>query len=217
MNTTGFASDRVIAEACRFAVAVGLFVSLAACALVTPPKPAPETYDISAPREFPGLKSGTRAQILVKEPTSLKAIDGQQIVLKQTSSVIAYLRGAQWSDSAPKMLQSKLVEAFENTARAAAVAKPGDGLVIDYQLVSHVRRFEIDVEQSEAVFEIAIKLLNDQTGKVIDTQIFEGRATLSQVSKASSGSQNNDAYVDALDAAFDEVARAIILWVFAEV
>ena len=108
------------------------------CALIKS-APTPETYDISAPRSFSGLQSGTRAQILVKAPTSLKALNSQNIVVKPTASVITYLKGAQWSDDLPKMVQTKLVETFENTGRSGAVAKPGDGLVIDYQILTAIR------------------------------------------------------------------------------
>ena len=185
-----------------------LAATLGGCALLTPPKAPPETYDISAPRKFPSLRSGTRAQVLIKEPTALKAINSQNIVVKPTPSVITYLGGAQWSDSVPKMVQVKLVETFENTGRAGAVAKPGDGLVIDYQVISAIRAFEVVVSGStkQAVVDISVKLLNDKNGRVLRSKIF--RATM-----PFSGSSNDD-YITALDRAFDDVARDMVSWVF---
>ena len=185
-------------------------VLLSSCALVSAPKPAPDTYDISAPRQFAGLRNRTHAQILVKEPTALKAVDSQQIMLKPSASEIAYLSGAQWSDRAPKLIQAKLVETFENTRRVGAVAKPGDGLVIDYQLVMDVRRFEIASNGGDrGQFEMSVKLLDDKSGVVLETKIFEA-------SVLATGS-SNAAYVAALDRAFDKVARDIVEWVFRRV
>jgi cholesterol transport system auxiliary component len=117
--------------------------------------------------------------------------------------VITYLEGAQWSDTVPKMVQAKLVEAFENSASTGATAKPGDGLVIDFQLVSDIRRFE--VLNRQATIEISIKLLSDSSGKVVETRIFEVSAT------SASGTAEN--YVNAFDEAFDRLARDIIKWV----
>lgn len=176
------------------------------CALIKS-APTPETYDISAPRSFSGLQSGTRAQILVKAPTSLKALNSQNIVVKPTASVITYLKGAQWSDDLPKMVQTKLVETFENTGRSGAVAKPGDGLVIDYQILTAIRAFEVAVNGGgkTAVIEFSVRLLSDRNGRVLKSNVF--RATV-----PFSGS-NNDDYVAALDRAFDVVAREIVVWV----
>lgn len=189
---------------------VAIFVlsaTISSCALITPPKAPPETYDISAPRSFPGLRSGTRAQILVKAPTSLKALNSQNIVVKPTASVITYLKGAQWSDDLPIMVQTKLVEAFENTGRAGAVAKPGDGLVIDYQILTAIRAFEVSVGggNKTAVVEFSVRLLSDRNGKVIKSKVFKATSPFS-------GGKNDD-YVDALDVAFDRVARDIVMWV----
>lgn len=195
----------------RSLVAASIALPLSACAFLSPPKPPPETYDISAPRNFDSLRGVTRAQLLVKEPTALKAIDSEQILLKPSPSVIAYLSGAQWSDRVPKMVQAKLTQAFENTERARAVAKPGDGLVIDYQLVMDLRRFQIEAVNGgdRAVVELTVKLLNDRNGRVLRTRIFEATA-------ATRGSDNDD-YVAALDAAFDKVTREIIEWVLRRV
>ncbi len=180
---------------------------LGACALITPPKAPPETYDISAPRDFSNLRSGTRAQVLIKAPTALKALDSQNIVVKPNPAIITYLGGAQWSDTLPKMLQTKLVEAFENSGRAGAVAKPGDGLVIDYQIISAIRAFEVVVNggSKTAIVELSVKLLNDRSGKVLRSKVFRATTPFS-------GSKN-DHYVAALDRAFDAVAADLVVWV----
>ncbi len=186
---------------------LALALTLSSCALIKLPKAPPETYDISAPREFPGLRAGTRAQILVKAPTTLKALNSQNIVVKPTPSVITYLSGAQWSDDLPVMVQTKLVETFENTGRAGAVAKPGDGLVIDYQILTAIRAFEVVASgaRKTAVIEFSAKLLSDRSGRVLKSKVF-------QASVAFSGGKNDD-YVEALDRAFDQVARDIVKWV----
>ena len=185
------------------ALALVLSLQLSACALVKKQEAPRETFEISAPQIFSGLRATTNSQILVKLPTSLDAINSERIIVRPSPRVITYLEGAQWSDTVPKMVQAKLVEAFENSASTGATAKPGDGLVIDFQLVSDIRRFE--VLNRQATIEISIKLLSDSSGKVVETRIFEVSAT------SASGTAEN--YVNAFDEAFDRLARDIIKWV----
>ena len=176
---------------------------LSSCAFLQPPEAPRETFEISAPTRISGLAGRTGAQILVKTPTSLKSIDSERMILRPSPSVVTYIAGAQWSDTVPQMVQAKLVETFENTGATGATARPGDGLVIDYQLVSDIRRFEI--ANGTATIDISIKLLADGTGKVRETRIFTGTAR-------TIGSDAAD-YVAAFDAAFDSVAADIVRWV----
>ena len=187
----------------QVAIAVAMSLQLSACALVKKQEAPRETYEISAPQSFSGLRASTNSQILVKLPTSLDAINSERIIVRPSPRVITYLEGAQWSDTVPKMVQSKLVEAFENSASTGATAKPGDGLVIDFQLVSDIRRFEVINRQ--ATIEVSIKLLADGSGKVVETKIFEVTAGAS--------SATADGYVNAFDEAFDSLSRDIIRWV----
>ncbi|MGI9353914.1 MAG: ABC-type transport auxiliary lipoprotein family protein [Rhizobiaceae bacterium] len=182
-------------------------LSLGSCALLGAQKAARETYEISVPPSLSGTAGGTGAQLLIKVPNALKAVDSDRIVVKTSPNAITYLEGAQWSDTVPRMVQAKLVEAFENTGSTGATAKPGDGLVIDYQLIPDIRRFEI--VDGNAVIEISIKLLRDRSGKVVASRIFTARA-------AARG-DDVPAYVESFDDAFADLARQIIRWVFSTV
>ncbi len=199
----GSVGTSILSLAVKASLLVLIALGASSCALLKKPEAPRETYEISAPNSFSNIRGDTRAQILVKLPTALKSIDSDRLIVKPSPSVITYLAGAQWSDTVPRMVQAKLVQAFENTGATGATAKPGDGLVIDYQLVSDIRRFEIS--SGEAVIEISIKLLSDKTGLVRETRIFT----------ASTGVSGNtaEAYVSAFDASFDELSRSIIRWV----
>ena len=70
-------------------------------------------------------------------------LDLHHVHMLKTST--EYLAQSQGSDRLPRMVQLRLLQAFENTGRIGAVGVPGQGLAIDYQLVMEIRRFEIDV------------------------------------------------------------------------
>lgn len=180
---------------------------LSSCALLGGRSASRDTFEISAPTGVGSIRGGTGAQLLIKLPNALKAIDSDRIVVKNGDFGISYLEGVQWSDTVPRMVQAKLVEAFENTGSTGATAKPGDGLVIDYQLIPDLRRFEI--VDGTAAIEMSIKLLADRSGRVLDAQIFTARA-------AASG-DDGTAYVAAFDEAFAELSHQIIRWVFSAV
>ena len=163
-----------------------------------------DTYDLSA-AVGGGGPSAKRSQILVPEPTAFQALNSEQIVVRVSSSEIQYLARSQWSDKLPRMVQSKLVEAYENSGKLGGVGKPGQGLAIDYQVVTDIRAFEIDNSGgSQAVVEISAKMLNDRNGTVRAQKVF--RASVPAGGGAAEG------LVKALDRAFASVSTQIVDW-----
>ncbi len=180
-------------------------LSLGGCAVLGGGTPALDTYDLSAP-DAPAAHGKSHAQILIAEPGALKALDGQSIVIRPGPGSIQYLKGAQWADRLPVVVQAKLAEAFQSSGAFTGVGTPGEGLAIDYQVVAELRSFEVSVDGgSHAVVEIFVRLLNDRTGVVRAAKAFEATAPVS--------GQGNDAYVHALDAAFGESGAEIVGWV----
>jgi cholesterol transport system auxiliary component len=164
-----------------------------------------DTYDLSASAKANGPSVKNR-QILIPSPTALQALDSNQIVIRVSSSEIQYLGKSQWSDKLSRMVQSKLVEAFENTGKLGGVGVPGQGLAIDYQIVTDIRSFEINAAggQKTAVVEISEKILNDRSGTVKAQNVFR------KVVPVSGGS--NPDFVRALDAAFAGVTSELVDW-----
>lgn len=173
------------------------------CALLRSPPPL-DTYELTAPS--PGKTSArSRAQILIAEPAALKALDGQNIVIKPSPGVIQYLKGAQWADRLPRIVQARLAETFQKSGKFGGVGKPGEGLAIDYQVIAEIRAFDISVDGGgRAHVELFVKLLNDRDGVVRASRSFEASAPVAGAS--------NDNYVAALDAAFGRAANDIVDW-----
>ncbi|MBB6485194.1 ABC-type transport auxiliary lipoprotein family protein [Rhizobium lusitanum] len=164
-----------------------------------------DTYDLSGSAKVNG-PSAKSMQILIPQPTALQALDSNQIVIRVSSSEIQYLGKSQWSDKLSKMVQSKLAEAFENTGKLGGVGVPGQGLAIDYQIVTDIRSFEVNASrgQKTAVVEISEKILNDRTGTVKAQNVFRKVVPVS-------GSSNPD-FVKALDSAFAGVTGELVDW-----
>jgi len=163
-----------------------------------------DTFGLSATPEVTGPAAKNR-QILVTEPTALKALDSEQVVIRLSGVEIQYLSKARWGDRLPKLVQAKLVEAFENTGRLGGVGKPGQGLAIDFQVVTDIRAFQIETDgNTSANIEISVKLLNDRNGTVRAQKVFRASVPVQ-------GSDNRD-YIAGLDRAFAQVSSEIVSW-----
>ncbi len=180
-----------------------LAMSLGGCALLGS-GPAPlDTFELTAPSVDQSRRSN--AQILIVEPSALKALDGENIVIKTGPGAIQFLKGAQWADRLPKMVQAKLAEAFQKAGGFAGVGRPGEGLAIDYQIAGEIRQFEVRADRgSQARVQIFIRILNDRNGTVRASKVFDATAAV--------GGVGNEAYIAALDRAFGKATVAIVAW-----
>lgn len=183
---------------------------LPGCAALPGGGPAPlDTFDLSAAPIETAAPHRNRVQILVAEPGALKALDGENVVIRPTPASVEYLKGAQWADRLPRVVQARLAEAFQATGRLGGVGLPGQGLAIDFQIVSEIRSFEVRMDgRPRAEVSLYIKLVNDRNGTVRAARGFTATAPLA------SGS-SNAAYISALDRAFAQVQSELVSWVLA--
>lgn len=185
---------------------VGLSALLSGCAAIPGLGPGPlDTYELTTPSFAAVGRTNARRQILISEPTALKSLDGQNIVVKPTPSSIQFLGGAQWGDRLPKVVQARLAEAFQKSGKFGGVGRPGEGLAIDYQISVDIRAFEIRATGGQtAHVEFFVRILNDRNGVVRASRSFEASAPVEGT--------GNDAFVAALDRAFADVTASLVNW-----
>jgi cholesterol transport system auxiliary component len=184
--------------------ALALLIVLSGCALLGAGSKPLDTYELTAPAAGDG-RGRSHRQILIAEPSALKALDGENIVIAPAPGIIQYLKGAQWADRLPKIVQARLAETFQRSGEFRGVGKPGEGLAIDYQVIVEIRAFEVRVDGSaHADVELFVRLLNDRNGVVRAEKTFTATAPVT--------GEGNDAYVGALDAAFGQAAVEIVEW-----
>jgi len=173
---------------------------LSACAA-----PPLATFDLSAPTA-PAKARQMRAILLVQEPIAAAPLDGDRIVVRVGTTSIAVVKGAQWADRLPRLLQNRLIQTFENAQLTRSVSRPGDGIAADRSLAWEIRRFEVHAEDAAARVEVSVKIL-DISGHVVAAQIFSASAPGSAGEGASASA--------ALNEASNEVLRQIVAWVSA--
>jgi len=57
----------------------------------------PTTFDLSAPGGL-GKVGGSRAIMVVAEPTAVQALDSDRVIVRDSSGALSFVGGAQWAD-----------------------------------------------------------------------------------------------------------------------
>jgi cholesterol transport system auxiliary component len=165
--------------------------------------PAPATFDLSAPTSR--IRGAAGVQVLVAEPAAIQPLSTQQILVKDASGAISSVGGGQWADNLPRLIQSRLINTFENASQLKGVSRPSSGAVADVQLISELRRFEIATPDNQAVVEISVKIVNDRDGRIVNGRIFRTSAPASAVDAPNA--------TRALDEALSAAMLDIVRWV----
>lgn len=165
-----------------------------------------DTFDLSINDKLNDASAHKKnLQIMVTRPQAVKVYDGQDIVIRN-GDAIAYLDKAQWSDRLPELVQARLTQTLDNTGRFAGIGRPGDGLSINYQILTNIRLFDIDVTngQKTAKVEISAKIMDDKTGNIRASRVFSSQQAVLGT--------NNAEYAKALNATFEKLTIDIVNW-----
>jgi phospholipid/cholesterol/gamma-HCH transport system substrate-binding protein len=169
------------------------------------PANAPQTvYDLTAPTQFAAIIAAPRGQLIVAEPTALIALETRKFLIRPNPSDEPTFAKAEWSDNAPKLLQAKIIQTFENAGLSKSVSRAAEGFVADKQLTLDIRKFQISTSPEPlAEIEFAAKIVSDQ-GRIIGAKVFQARVPPKALNAASAAA--------ALDQAFGQSATELVIW-----
>jgi cholesterol transport system auxiliary component len=177
-------------------VMVPAYLMLAACGGAPP-----ATFDLNAAHDFSGMHEGS-GSLAVLEPSASMPFASERIVMRTAPEAVAYLKGAQWADELPRLIQARLIDSFENAHALRAVGRPG--LVANWSLQTEVRRFEADVTNGQARIEISANLLT-ANGHIVTSKVFSAQVPAPK--------DDATTVTAALDQALTSVLHQIVLWV----
>jgi cholesterol transport system auxiliary component len=143
-------------------------------------------------------------QLVVAEPAAERDIDTTRIALSRKPNVIEYFADGNWSDTAPKMVQAKLIEAFESTNAIVAVGRDAAGLRADYILQSDLRDFQADYTGG------AVQAHVRMIAKLVQMPDRRITRTVSAEALAPAGGKDLAAIVVAFEQALGEVMSKIV-------
>ena len=189
-----------------FVLAAGL--GLGGCFSLSGP---PQLYDLSPKNTFDIDAPRADWQLVVEEPTTPNAINTDRLAIRPTPLQIEYFPEVKWTDRAPALVQTLLVESFENSGKIVGVGRRSIGLTGDYVLTSELREFEARADAAGNVtvaVRMVLKLVRQSSGSIIAS------TTESEISTAAT-SQPADV-VQAFDDALGKVLKRTVGWVLRE-
>jgi cholesterol transport system auxiliary component len=148
-------------------------------------------------------------QLVVSEPAAERDINTTRIALTRTANVIEYFADGNWSDTAPKMVQAKMIEAFESTNAIVAVGRDAAGLRADYILQSDLRDFQADYAGGAATAHVRL------IAKLVQMPDRRITRTISAEASAPAAGKDLAAIVVAFEQALGQVLSKIVTGILA--
>lgn len=202
------------------AIAVFALFFVGACSIDLPGSaPPPRLYVLTPKSTFPDNLPAVNWQLLIEIPHSPAGINTQRIVLRDNPIELKYFDLANWTDLAPKMVQTLMVESFENSGKIVAVGREAIGLRADFLLKTELREFQaeyanavpgagqaIDEDAAPPIIRVRInaKLIKMPRRSIEASQTFERTV----VAKSNTMSDILVAFDDGLG----RVLKAIVVW-----
>lgn len=157
-----------------------LALALAGCGTLPLPGTAPaDLYDLSPKNTFSADLPEVRWQLVIEEPVATSSVNTSRIALKPSNLEVRYFADAQWVDRAPKMIQSLLVESFENSDRITSVGRQAVNLTSDFRMMGTLREFQAEYVKLGDIPEIRVtlnlKLVREPQGQIVAARTFEER------------------------------------------
>lgn len=183
-------------------------LGLGACQLPVPGQgPPPTLYRLTPKSTFSPDLPTVDWQLLLEVPVADAGLSTTRIALQHSATKLEYYARASWIDTAPMMVQTLLVESFENSQRIVAVGRESVGLRPDFVLKTELREFQAEYFEPgapQAHVVINAKLVTMPERVIIGSQSFE---TLSSADIDGMG-----AIITAFDNALGRVLKHLVEW-----
>lgn len=151
-------------------------------------------YDLRPRVDLPAGLPKVQWQLVVAQPNTSADLDTSRIALRRDSNVTEYFANAAWVDNVPNMVQSKLIEAFDQSG-SVAVGRDVASLVPDYVL--QIEIWDFQAEYGGPVAGAHIRM----TGKLVRMSDRKIVSTIAVENKAQSGGTDMQQVVAAFDKA----------------
>jgi len=196
----------------RVLLAAAMALGLTGCAglstLSQVTKPT-QLFDLTPKSTYDPDLPSIESQLVVEEPTAAGAVNTDRNAVRPNAYEVAYFPEVRWVDRAPLLVQTMLVESFENTGKVIAVGRQAIGLTSDFTLVTDLREFQAEVMAGagaplEVIVHLNMKIVQDPRGVIVGSQSFVDREPVA--------SDDMDAIVAAFDAALGKTMRRAVEW-----
>ena len=185
-----------------------LILTLAGCSSLLGGGEPAHLYRLTPKSTYPPNLPHRTVQLLVDEPLAPAGLDKSRIALSRSPVSIDYFADSEWTDRAPLLVQTAILQSFENSRAVTAIDRESVGLRADFILKTELRHFEAVYDSSEGPPEIwvavNVRLVNPSSREVVAQTSFERRRRAS--------ANDVPSVVSAFDEALGGVMKDIVVW-----
>jgi cholesterol transport system auxiliary component len=149
------------------------------CASLLGLPPSPHLYRVTPKSTYPANLPHMPTQILVDVPIAPAGLDASRIALSRSPISIDYFADSEWTERVPLLVQTALLESFENSGAIAAIDRESIGLRADFILKTEIRHFEALYDSPNAAPEVWVaiiaRLVNPSGRDIVAHASFERR------------------------------------------
>jgi len=157
-------------------------------------KTAGLVYDLTALPASAEPSKPLEKQLAVPDPSALLTYDSERILAQADENELAPLGNAKWADTLTKLVQSRIVQSFENTGSLNEVSRPVEGGAPEFQLATEIRKFQIvNAPERRAEAQISAKIIAAD-GHIVAARIFDGSAPVKTAEEADAAKALNEAF-----------------------
>jgi cholesterol transport system auxiliary component len=191
----------------RWAACFSAAVLLAGCELIKAAEEPVDLYTITPKSTFDSDLPDVYWQLSVEVPSAAANVNTGRIALAMSPTSSDYYSKTAWTDRAAVMVQTRIVDSFENSRKIVAVARESIGLRANYVLQTDLRNFEAMYFYGGTPIvkvRIVAKLVRMPDRQIIGVATFERcvRARADKVPKV----------VEAFDQALGSVMKRLVAW-----
>jgi cholesterol transport system auxiliary component len=193
-------------------LAIGAAIALAGCGGVLSEPPQRKLYQLKAPVSFTAPQRHSSAQLLLALPNAPAGLDTERIALSRSAMSLDYFADAQWTDRAPLLVQTALLDGFEKSGAVPAVGRDSAGLRADFILETDLRDFAANYDSPSGPPRIAVAF-NVKLIKIPERKIIAVKSVTRQQPAAA---DTIPEIVRAFDAALGGAVEEAVRWAVAQ-
>jgi phospholipid/cholesterol/gamma-HCH transport system substrate-binding protein len=161
-------------------------------------------YDLMIPDDFQLPSSKPSWQLVVGEPTVVLSLNSDKVFQQIKDGSWVPFADARWSDNLPNLIQTKIIQSFENAGLIGAVLRPADALDPQFRLITDIRTFHFQKTESPLiVFDLVAKIV-DRDGVIVSSRRFRLESPVAIL--------NEQEVIKAFGKVFSSVVKELVNW-----
>ncbi len=191
-----------------FPVLVPVFAAalvLGGCKSILPQgAPPAKTFTLNAPVIQSAVATRRLPSVKILLPQTAPGLETERVALRTDNNRIEYYSDVRWADASNSLIQSLLVESFDNSAAFQSVSNDLLDIESDYNVLIEMRDFQIEFKDNKpyANIRFVTKLIRNSPKTIALTRTYTAREYADDNSLKS--------IMAAFDNAYQQVARAMI-------